>query len=59
MLIDNVEYSVGNPGRLEILLNGKWGTVCGQNFDLYEADLACKQLGYLYADRVGTVSELG
>ena len=46
-------------GRLEIYLDDVWGTVCAEGFDFYEGDLACQQLGYLYADRVGTVEELG
>ena len=37
-----------NPssGRLEILKNGLWGTVCSISFDKADADVACKQLGY-------------
>ena len=46
-------------GRLEVFLDNEWGTVCADGFDFYEGDLACEQLGYLYADRVGTVGELG
>ena len=45
-------------GRLEIFLNGTWGIVCADGLDLYEADIACRQLGFLYADRVGTASQL-
>ena len=32
-------------GRLEILHNGQWGTVCTDRFDKVEADLVCAQLG--------------
>ena len=46
-------------GRLEIFLNGAYGTVCVEGFDVYEADIACQELGFLYADRMGTVGELG
>ena len=37
-----------NPssGRLEILKNGVWGTVCSAHFDKTDADVACKQMGY-------------
>ncbi len=33
-------------GRLEIYLNGGWGTVCRNGFGLTEARVACRQLGY-------------
>ena len=48
-----------SSGRLEIFLNGAWGTVCLNGFDVYDADVACQELGFLYADRVDTVGELG
>ncbi|XP_060082802.1 scavenger receptor cysteine-rich type 1 protein M130-like [Ylistrum balloti] len=33
-------------GRLEIHTNGGWGTVCGRNFDIYDAETLCHCLGY-------------
>ena len=33
-------------GRLEIFLEGRWGTICAAMFGLREADVACQQLGY-------------
>ena len=35
-----------NYGRLEIAVDGYWGTVCSTNFDEAAADVACKQLGF-------------
>ena len=40
-------------GRLEILLDGKWGTICGPIKNQTIADTACRQLGYAYQIQFG------
>lgn len=36
-------------GRLEIYLDGSWGTICDDMFTIKEAEVACRQMGLGYA----------
>ena len=49
----------GSQGRVEVLHSGKWGAVCGFQWDLVDANVVCSELGYARALRPSTGSEFG
>ena len=42
--LDGTAYST--IGRVEVCLNGTWGTICRNNFHDADASVVCEHLGY-------------
>ncbi|XP_038065185.1 lysyl oxidase homolog 2A-like isoform X2 [Patiria miniata] len=46
-------------GRVEVYVNGLWGTICSEGWDEVSASVACRQLGFGVAEKAVRNSEFG
>ncbi|XP_063437480.1 deleted in malignant brain tumors 1 protein-like isoform X1 [Mytilus trossulus] len=46
-------------GRVELNINGQWGTICDNSFDLPDAEVICKMAGYSSALQSFTTGHFG
>lgn len=53
------EQGHSHQGRVEIYVNGEWGTVCDDLWTIQNADVVCQQLGFRHALKAARNSEFG
>ena len=54
-----VNGSNDREGRVEVFYNGEWGTVCDDDFDIQDANVICRMLGFPGASAASADARFG